>query len=70
MEIQKSPRWRHLYSHKQSIDTKYGYSIPVSWFAVAGRATDGPPHFVIMLNLYWCKVMKVEVPKDISEFEL
>ena len=50
MEIQKST-WRHLYSHKQSNDTKYGY-IPVLWLAVGGGATDGPPHFVIMLNLY------------------
>jgi len=51
VEIQKSTRWRHLYSHKQSNDTKYGHAL-VSWLAVDRGATDGPPHFVIMLNLY------------------
>ena len=52
MEIQKSPRWRHLYFHKQSIDTKYRY-VTVSWSAVGGWATDGPPDFLHMLYLYY-----------------
>jgi len=51
VEFQKSIQWCHLYSHKQSIDTKYGY-ISASWLAVGGGAADGPPHFVTMLNPY------------------
>ena len=50
VEIPKFPRWRHLYSHKQLIDSKYRY-VPALWLAVGGGATDGPPHFVNTLNL-------------------
>ena len=51
VEIQKSTWWRHLSSHKKSIDTKYKY-IPVSWLTVGEGNTYGPPHFVILPNLY------------------
>ena len=59
LEIRKSARWRQLNSHQQSNDTKYGY-VPVSWLAVGRGATDGPPHFVIMLYLYSVVNLKAE----------
>ena len=63
-EIEKSPRWRHLYEHKHLIDTVFDL-ISLTVWAVGGTAID-LVNFSRLLSLYFHAVCK-NATSDSSE---